>query len=213
MTSQAPPMQGATMDIEQVLQFWFGERINSATPSAQANLWWRKQPEVDQQIREDFADGLRDLAEGKYRDWLHSARGRLAAIIVLDQFSRNMYRDRPEAFAQDQLALAWCLEGLEDNIDLQLEPIERVFFYLPLEHSEDLQMQVLSCRKFAELLKCSSSTQTAQARGTYEDFSLYAERHREVIQQFGRFPHRNKILGRASTAVEQQYLDTPGSGF
>ena len=201
------------MDIEQVLQFWFGERINSATPSAQANLWWRKQPEVDQQIREDFADGLRDLAEGKYRDWLHSARGRLAAIIVLDQFSRNMYRDRPEAFAQDKLALGWCLEGLEDNIDLQLEPIERVFFYLPLEHSEDLQMQVLSCRKFAELLKCSSSTQTAQARGTYEDFSLYAERHREVIQQFGRFPHRNKILGRASTAVEQQYLDTPGSGF
>ena len=138
------------MDIEQVLQFWFGERINSATPSAQANLWWRKQPEVDQQIREDFADGLRDLAEGKYRDWLHSARGRLAAIIVLDQFSRNMYRDRPEAFAQDKLALDWCLEGLEDNIDLQLEPIERVFFYLPLEHSEDLQMQDLSCRKFAE---------------------------------------------------------------
>ena len=120
------------MDIEQVLQFWFGERTNSATPSAQANLWWRKQPEVDQQIREDFADGLRDLAEGKYRDWLHSARGRLAAIIVLDQFSRNMYRDRPEAFAQDKLALDWCLEGLEDNIDLQLEPIERVFFYLPL---------------------------------------------------------------------------------
>jgi uncharacterized protein (DUF924 family) len=123
MTSQAPPMQGTTMDIEQVLQFWFGERINSATPSAKANLWWRKQPEVDQQIREDFADGLRDLAEGKYRDWLHSARGRLAAIIVLDQFSRNMYRDRPEAFAQDKLALGWCLEGLEDNIDLQLEPI------------------------------------------------------------------------------------------
>lgn len=199
------------MQIQQVLQFWFGQSINSATPSLQASLWWRKQPAVDQQIREDFADGLRDLTQGEYSEWLHTARGRLAAIIVLDQLSRNMYRDKPEAFAQDALALRWCLEGLEHKIDLQLEPIERVFFYLPLEHSENLHMQNLACRKFAELRDETTSAEIGD--DTYQGFYRFAERHREVIQQFGRFPHRNHILGRANTEMEQQYLDTPGSGF
>lgn len=201
------------MEIEQVLQFWFGQSINNATASTQANLWWRKRPEVDQQIREDFEDGLRGLVQGEYGDWLHTARGRLAAIIVLDQFSRNMYRDKPQAFAQDALALQWCLEGLEEKVDLQLEPIERVFFYLPLEHSEELRMQDLACHKFADLLDQVSATETASSDNTYQDFYQFAERHRDVIQQFGRFPHRNGILGRPSTKAEQQYLDTPGSGF
>lgn len=145
------------MEIQQVLQFWFGPSINSTTASTQASLWWRKQPEVDQQIREDFADGLRGLK--------------------------------------------------------QLEPVERVFFYLPLEHSEDMQMQDLSCRKFAELLDDNINTDSSPSDGTYEGFYRYAERHRDVIQKFGRFPHRNKILGRVSTEMEQEYLDTPGSGF
>jgi uncharacterized protein (DUF924 family) len=206
-------MQGATMEIEQVLRFWFGRSINSATASTQAHLWWRKRPEVDQQIREDFADGLRDLTQGKHRDWLQTARGRLAAIIVLDQFSRNMYRDQPQAFAQDALALQYCLQGLEQQIDLQLAPIERVFFYLPLEHAEDLQMQHLACRKFAELRDQVSQSETAPGDNTYQGFYEFAERHRQVIQQFGRFPHRNKILGRANSEAEQHYLDTPGSGF
>jgi hypothetical protein len=121
-------MHGANMDIQQVLQFWFGQTINTATPSAQAKLWWSKQQAVDQKIREDFVDGLQALERGEYREWLHTASGRLAAIILLDQFSRNMYRDTPEAFAQDSLALRWCLEDLEKNVDLQLEPEERVFF-------------------------------------------------------------------------------------
>jgi len=206
-------MQGAIMEIQQVLQFWFGPSINSTTASTQASLWWRKQPEVDQQIREDFADGLRGLKQGEYSDWLQTVSGRLAAIIVLDQFSRNMYRDTAQAFAQDELALRWCLEGLEDSIDLQLEPVERVFFYLPLEHSEDMQMQDLSCRKFAELLDDNINTDSSPSDGTYEGFYRYAERHRDVIQKFGRFPHRNKILGRVSPEMEQEYLDTPGSGF
>lgn len=201
------------MEIQQVLQFWFGHSIDSATASSQAHLWWRKRPEVDQQIREDFADGLRDLTRGKYRDWLQTARGRLAAIIVLDQFSRNMYRDKPQAFAQDALALQWCLEGLKTEIDLQLEPIERVFFYLPLEHSEDLQLQDLACRKFAELLDQVTLLGTESDGNTYEGFYEFAERHRQVIQKFGRFPHRNRILGRVNSEAEQQYLDTPGSGF
>ncbi|MGB2002542.1 MAG: DUF924 family protein, partial [Porticoccaceae bacterium] len=153
------------------------------------------------------------LTRGKYRDWLQTARGRLAAIIVLDQFSRNMYRDKPQAFAQDALALQWCLEGLKTEIDLQLEPIERVFFYLPLEHSEDLQMQDLACRKFAELLDQVTLLGAESNGNTYEGFYQFAERHRQVIQKFGRFPHRNRILGRVNSEAEQQYLDTPGSGF
>ncbi|MDG1311750.1 MAG: DUF924 domain-containing protein [Porticoccaceae bacterium] len=201
------------MDIQQVLQFWFGQTINRATPSAQAKLWWSKQQAVDQKIREDFADGLQALARGEYREWLHTASGRLAAIIVLDQFSRNMYRDTPEAFAQDSLALSWCLEGLEKNVDLQLEPAERVFFYLPLEHSENLEMQDLCCRKFAELLDDNINTEPAPSDGTYEGFYRYAKSHRDVVQKFGRFPHRNKILGRTNTELEEEYLNTPGTGF
>ena len=201
------------MNIQQVLTFWFGETISADTPSAQAKLWWSKQPTIDQQIREDFEDGLQALVAGEHQDWLETASGRLAAIIVLDQLSRNMYRDTPQAFAQDELALKLCLQGLEKNIDLQLELLERVFFYLPLEHSEDPDIQDLSSRKFADLLDDNINTDPLPSDGTYEGFYRYAESHRDVIQKFGRFPHRNKILGRANTELEQEYLDTPGSGF
>ena len=201
------------MDIQQVLQFWFGLTVGPETPSKQTKIWWSKQPEIDLQIRHKFVDGLQALVRGEYSDWLQTASGRLAAIIVLDQFSRNIYRDTPQAFAQDSLALSWCLEGIDNHQDLQLEPVERVFFYLPLEHAEDVQMQDLSCRKFSDLLDDNINYQEAPSDGTYEGFYRFAERHRDVIQKFGRFPHRNKILGRTTTEQEQEYLDTPGSGF
>jgi len=119
------------MEIQQVLQFWFGHSIDSATASSQAHLWWRKRPEVDQQIREDFADGLRDLTRGKYRDWLQTARGRLAAIIVLDQFSRNMYRDKPQAFAQDALARNGVWRVLRQRLICSLS-LSREYFFICL---------------------------------------------------------------------------------
>jgi uncharacterized protein (DUF924 family) len=206
-------MYGAIMDIQQVLQFWFGVTVGPATPSQQAELWWSKQPEIDQQIRQKFADGLQALVRGEYSDWLQTASGRLAAIIVLDQFSRNIYRDTPQAFAQDSQALAWCLEGIDKQQDMQLEPVERLFFYLPLEHAEDMEMQDLSCRKFSDLLDHNINYQVTPSDGTYEGFYRFAERHRDVIQKFGRFPHRNKILGRTSSEQEEVYLNTPGSGF
>ena len=149
--------------------FWFGLTVGPETPSIQAGLWWSKQPEIDLQIRQKFADGLQ--------------------------------------------ALAWCLEGIDKQQDLQLEPVERVFFYLPLEHAEDIEMQDLSCRKFSDLLDDNINYQVTPSDGTYEGFYRFAERHRDVIQKFGRFPHRNKILGRTSSEQEQEYLNTPGSGF
>lgn len=197
------------MEIQQVLAFWFGSTINRESPGKQAKLWWSKQPTIDQQIRRDFEDGLQALIRGEYIKWLETAHGRLAAIIVADQFSRNMYRDSPQAFTQDAMALDWCLEGIDNGQDLELKPIERTFFYLPLEHSEDLAMQALSCRQFAQLFHQVPQSEAEAFRG----FSEFAERHREVILQFGRFPHRNATLGRHSTVEEQQYLKTPGSGF
>ena len=156
---------------------------------------------------------MQALVRGEYSDWLQTASGRLAAIIVLDQFSRNIYRDTPQAFAQDSQALAWCLEGIDKQQDMQLEPVERLFFYLPLEHAEDMEMQDLSCRKFSDLLDHNINYQVTPSDGTYEGFYRFAERHRDVIQKFGRFPHRNKILGRTSSEQEEVYLNTPGSGF
>ncbi len=201
------------MDIKQVLHFWFGPKITVKTPKNQARLWWSKQPEVDQRIRQKFEVGLQNLMSGKHKDWLQTAQGRLAAIIVLDQFSRNIYRDTCQAFTQDSLALTWCLEGMERQQDLELAPIQRVFFYLPLEHSEELAMQNLSCQKFAELLDDSIKIQGVSRDGDFEEFYRYAESHRDVIKKFGRYPHRNRILGRMDTEEETKYLNTPGSGF
>jgi uncharacterized protein (DUF924 family) len=198
------------MEIEQVIEFWFGEDLSDPKLAArQSPLWWRKHPQTDALIRQKFADGLQMLVSGDYQHWLESPRGRLAAIIVLDQFSRNMYRDTARAFAQDALALSWCLQGLTLEQDLELPFICRVFFYLPLEHSESTEMQDLSVKKFTELAQLVGRKEG----DTFLRFVDFAHRHRSVIRQFGRYPHRNAILGRESTAAEQRYLDQPGSGF
>ena len=198
------------MEIEQVIEFWFGTDINDPNlAKRQSPTWWQKNSQTDALIRQKFADGLQGLIEGDYDHWLDSPMGRLAAIIVADQFSRNMYRDTARAFAQDELALGWCLDGIGMHQDVKLPCICRVFFYMPLEHAESLAMQDLSVKKFSELAQLAGSRND----DTFLGFEDFAERHRAVIQQFGRYPHRNKILGRDSNAAEQIYLDQPGSGF
>lgn len=198
------------MEIEQVIEFWFGSDINDpALAKKQSSLWWKKSPQTDSQIREIFAAGLQGLVSGDYNHWLENPRGRLAAIIVADQFSRNMYRDSPRAFSQDALALSWCLEGIAAGHDVQLPLICRVFFYMPLEHAESLEMQDLSLEKFTELAELAPEGDGE----TFAGFVDFARRHRDVIVSFGRYPHRNSILNRQSSAAEQAYLDKPGSGF
>ena len=188
------------------LDFWFG---SDGSGAGQESLWWEKQPENDEAIRQQFGCFVNGLAEGGYRSWLASPEGRLAAIIVIDQFSRNIFRNDPRAFANDHLALQWSLDGISCGEDLLLTPIQRVFFYMPLEHSESAAMQQLSVSNFEALCAAAPKSEHVQ----YEGFLDFARRHAEVIERFNRFPHRNSVLGRESTPQELAFLERPGSSF
>ena len=195
---------------EHILDFWFGPRSgDSVTANRQAGLWWSKDPDVDADIRARFEKLIQAAADGQYADWHQHARGRLALIILLDQFSRNIWRDTPKAFRFDALARQWCKEGLAARQDTQLRPVERVFFYLPLEHSEDRDDQQRSVILFREL----AASAPTDAMNTFAFFLNYALQHQDIIDKYGRFPHRNKILGRESTPEETAFLKEPGSSF
>ncbi len=195
---------------EDVLAFWFGpEAGDSKTAESQKKLWWSKDAVVDAEIRERFGALVAAAAGGAHREWAREPRGRLALILLFDQFPRNIYRDTPQAFAHDGLALRLALDGIAAEADRSLRAIERVFFYLPLEHAESPEMQERSVALF-EGLRDSVAEADRSAFDGYLDF---ARRHRDIVQRFGRFPHRNLILGRASTAEETAFLQLPGSGF
>jgi len=196
--------------IEEVLTFWFGENPDDAVVArAQAPLWWSKNSETDNSMRRRFEDQVRAAARGERDRWAATPRGRLALILLLDQFPRNIYRDTARAFACDPRALALSLEGLDRGADRELRPIERVFFYLPLEHSESPAHQEQSVHCFSHLV---ASVPTEQ-KSVFDEYLSYAVRHRDIIARFGRFPHRNAILGRESTPEELAFLAEPGSSF
>jgi uncharacterized protein (DUF924 family) len=195
---------------ESILEYWFGTEADDLVAAKQhAELWWKKNPQVDQDIRERFATRLDAAAHGNLDDWLTHPRGRLAMIILADQFSRNMYRDTPRSFAFDRLAQTWCKAGLDSGADRLLRPIERVFFNLPLEHSESLEDQ----QRSVALCKSLADSVPDEHRELFDGYLKYAERHRDIVQRFGRFPHRNAILGRESTEEEIAFLQKPGSSF
>jgi len=195
---------------EDVLAYWFGhEAGNSATAEAQKKLWWSKDAVIDAEIREHFGKLVATAAGGAHREWARDPRGRLALILLFDQFPRNIYRDTPQAFAHDSLALRLALDGIDSGADRGLRAIERVFFYLPLEHAESADIQARSVEMFGDLLAGAAEAD----RKTFAGYFDFAVRHRDIVQRFGRFPHRNHILGRASTAVEIAFLQQPGSGF
>ena len=198
------------MKIECILDFWFGVNLDDAVVAKeQAELWWSKNRETDEKMRRRFEESVRAAAAGELNEWRATARGRLALIILTDQFPRNIYRDMARAFACDSKALAWCLDGLDGRIDRKLRPIERVFFYLPLEHAESREHQAKAVECFTELV----ASVPMEQRSTFEEYLDFAIRHRDIIDRFGRFPHRNSILGRESTAEELAFLTEPGSGF
>lgn len=195
---------------ETIHRFWFGSALDDAVVAdEQSSLWWQKHPDTDRQIRQRFESCLHRAANGELDGWATTPGGRLALILLTDQFPRNMYRNAPESFAYDALALRWCREGLQVGADRALRPIERVFFYLPLEHSESLEDQERAVALFRQLVQ-DVGTERA---GAFEGFLDYAIRHRNVIARFGRFPHRNAILGRVSTPEEAAFLKEPGSSF
>jgi uncharacterized protein (DUF924 family) len=186
-----------------VLDFWFLAPDNPGHGQSRAE-WFRKDDAFDAQIRERFGALIDTAIDGGLRDWAATPRGALALILLLDQFTRNVYRDTPRAFAGDPQALALAVALVQNGQDQQLEPTLRAFVYMPFEHAEDLAMQARAVELFQLL---------AQSREGYESMLDYAQRHQEVIARFGRFPHRNAILGRDSTPEELAFLQQPGSRF
>lgn len=195
---------------DRVLDYWF------PSDSARANkLWWGKDPELDAQIRAEFGATLAAAKARQLDAWAETPRGRLALIIVLDQLSRNILRDDPETYAADADARALTEAGLDRGDDRKLQPIERLFFYLPLEHSESLADQQ-RCVALMEALAAEVAAEPGvsdERRDQFAGFVDYAIRHRDIVARFGRFPHRNRLLGRESTEDELAFLTQPGSSF
>lgn len=195
---------------DSIHSFWFGPHADDGEVIAhQSALWWSKREASDAEIRRRFAAQVGRAAAGELDDWLVAPRGRLALILLTDQFPRNIWRGSAPAFAFDTLARRWALEAVRQGIDRLCRPVERVFLYLPLEHSEDAADQAEAVRLFAAL----AGSVPPHLRHHFDDYLDYARRHQAVIERFGRFPHRNAALGRLDTADERAYLAQPGAGF
>jgi uncharacterized protein (DUF924 family) len=191
--------------IQTVLDFWFGDLQSEASTYAnRRKLWFGKAPEFDQQIRDRFAALHQQAIAGELDDWQKTPEGCLALLIVLDQFSRNLWRNSSQAFANDAKALTLAQRAIAQGFDQQIAPIQRIFIYLPLEHSEDQAIQDQSVELFRGL-----STDNPELTDCLD----YAVKHQTVIKRFGRFPHRNAVLGRETTPEEAEFLQQPGSSF
>ncbi|MGL6409169.1 DUF924 family protein [Aeromonas veronii] len=194
-----------------LLDFWFGDEADDVLRATrQAPLWWGKSSETDALLAKQFGAQAEAAAAGCLAHWADAPSGRLALILLLDQLPRNIHRGTPAAFAQDPLARDLCLKGLSIGADKSLSPLERVFFYLPLEHAESREQQARSVALFDALATEQAGT---PAQATFVGFADFARRHQVIIERFGRFPHRNDILGRTSTPEEAAFLQQPGSGF
>ena len=190
--------------IDDLLKFWFGRVETTVVPSEnRARIWFSEDADVDLEIKEQFSDQLQLAAEAKYASWNQTPRGRLAQIILLDQFSRHVHRSKAAAYSQDSLALDICIHGMADEQDHELSLIERVFFYFPLLHSESLTYQERSVQSYHMLAELAFS----ETRVIYDSFLKFANHHYSIIQHYGRFPQRNVILDRKSTELELSYLD------
>ena len=190
-------------DAQRVLDFWFGVP-GSAGHGQMRAAWFRKSTSFDASIARRFGPLVDAALGGGLRDWTQQPASALARIVLLDQFSRNIFRDTARAFAGDALALAAAREMVAARQHEALPPLQRAFVYMPFEHAEDLFAQDEALRLFGQL-----AASAPEAAG----FLDYAQRHRAVIARFGRFPHRNAALGRESTAEELAFLQQPGSRF
>lgn len=201
-----------------VREFWFGKPWTGSLPSQgdpasraqslrrRASLWFESDPQLvrqrDELIRSEFLDLVERAARGVLDGWADSPRRRLSLIILLDQFPRQIYRGTARAFAYDEQALGLALSGMQSAADGALNVVERIVFYLPLQHAESLEVQDESVAAYKRLV-----TETpAELRATMESALESAQEHRELIRRFGRFPHRNDLLGRSNTPEEEAYL-------
>ncbi len=190
--------------IDAVIDFWFGPQSEGFCDATARRRWFTADPQFDREISARFGSLLRAAADGALMHWLDDPRGRLAFIIVTDQFSRQIYRGTADAFATDPLALGAARQGVELGHDTKLGYDERAFFYLPFEHSESESDQDTSVELFTRL----AADTPAHNRGHSDEALRFARGHRDIVARFGRFPHRNAHLGRASTPAELEFLRT-----
>lgn len=196
--------------VSEIIHFWFGTDKNNLL--SQSNKWWKIDPLLDEEIRKRFEEVHHLAARGQLEHWLNQPQSCLAYIILLDQFSRNIYRETPLAFAQDELAKKATYRGREHKLDKDLNLIQRQFFYMPLEHSEELNDQKL-CLMLMKQLVDEATESHQQYKSELEKNFDYAKKHYDIILNFGRFPHRNEILERESTQEELLFLNLPYSHF
>jgi uncharacterized protein (DUF924 family) len=212
-------------DALRVREFWFGKSLTGALPgqgelasqavalNRRASLWFESNPQLvgqqDELIRSQFQELVERAGRGELAGWADSPRRRLSLIILLDQFPRQIYRGTPQAFRFDPEALGLTLSGMQSAADGALNLIERLFFYMPLQHTESTEVQDESVSAFTRL----AAESPPQLRSTFEQALQWADKHRSLIRQFGRFPHRNAILGRESTPEEVAYLRKDSETF
>ena len=193
-----------------VLDFWFnGCEQDAPHIDARMDRWFGADQDLDREIESRFGDLVKQASDGGLDHWLDEPEGRLALIILIDQFRRNIYRNRAEAFACDKLALKYCVDGIMSKDYKKLRPEEQIFFFMPLQHAESLDVQNRSVQIFQALVDGVGDT----LRETFETFAHFAELHRDIVEIYGRFPHRNKLLGRENTPEEEAFLGSDGPNF
>jgi uncharacterized protein (DUF924 family) len=194
-------------EAQAILQFWFGRASESPDQAEQQSaLWWNSTPAQDAEITERYLGLHEQAAAGQLSAWENDPYGRLALILLLDQFPRNMFRKTARAFATDARALELTQFGVRKAVDAELDPPERIFFYLPMEHAENSAMQKMCLLMLGSLRNEVLPEWKPYVQQAY-DFAL---QHQRIIQQFGRFPHRNAVLGRQSTPDEIAWLESSG---
>ena len=186
-----------------VLDFWFGSREQDAPHiDARMDRWFGADAQLDEEIQGRFGDLVARASAGELNHWADDPQGRLGLIILLDQFRRNIYRGSAEAFECDKQALGLCVDGIVNRAYKKLRPEEQIFFFMPLQHAESRKLQDKSVSIYQALANNVSET----LRETFMTTAHFAELHRDIIEQFGRFPHRNTSLGRSNTGEEDTYL-------
>jgi len=198
-------------DIQRILDFWFCDsELDSPQLDSRMDRWFSASDELDTQIQTEFGTLVEQATAGQLDEWTETPQGRLALILLLDQFCRNVYRGTADAYAQDKKALKIAIEGTMAGDHKQLNSFERMFFFMPLQHSESLKIQEKSVGIFNALAETVSGT----LHETFLASAQFAELHRDIVAEFGRFPHRNVALGRPNTSEEDIYLasDSPSFG-
>lgn len=197
-------------DIRRVLDFWFQPgTMDQPTIDSRMDRWFTTDAVTDAVIRTEFGPLVEKASKGQLDGWGATPEGRLALILLLDQFRRHIYRGTPKAFSRDPHALKLCVEGAMNGDYKTLNPFQQAFFFMPLQHTESLKIQERSAKIYAGMVSGVSGT----LKATFATFAQFAELHHDIIESFGRFPHRNKVLGRPNTPEEAEYLESGGPAF